>query len=97
MNKPLLSSTTGNRILVAALAAILTALLGWITSSVLQTKSEYSMLSDEQEWMKSWMRENESDLGYTNQRIDILMEMITREILIDEVRNSSEKLNNAND
>lgn len=47
--------------------------------------------------MKSWMRENESDLGYTNQRIDILMEMITREILIDEVRNSSEKLNNAND
>ena len=97
MNKPLLSSTTGNRILVAALAAILTALLGWITSSVLQTKSEYSMLSDEQEWMKSWMRENESDLGYNNQRIDILMEMITREILIDEVRNSSEKLNNAND
>jgi DNA-binding sugar fermentation-stimulating protein len=85
-SKPLISATTGNKLLLTILLAATTALTGWLVNATLETKRNELLILKEVEWLHDWLQENEDDLNYTNQRIDILMEMITSDMMLREIK-----------
>ena len=96
-HEPLISKSTGSKVAVASMIAVLTAMLGWLVSTTLETRQNYGVMRDELAWVVTNQRDYSQNMDTTNQRIDILMELITQEILVDEYRRSRESIDAVNE
>ena len=87
-NHPLISATTGNKVLVAVIIAVITAVLSWMTSATLTMKQNEQAIREDILWIQDSITEGMRNLNYTNERVDVLMELLVKEVLVDEYRNT---------
>ena len=91
-HEPLISRTTGNKLIVAAVAGIVTALMSWMVLATLETRQNELLVRNELQDIRSWLEENEDDQADMTARIDRLMEMIVRDMVIQEIRRTNDNL-----
>ena len=91
-HEPLISRTTGNKLVVAAIAGIVTALMSWMVVATLETRQNELLVRNELQDIRSWLEENEDDQADMTARIDTMMEMIVRGVVIQEIRRTNENL-----
>ena len=92
MHEPLISRTTGNKLIIAAIAGIVTALMSWMVVATLETRQNELLVRNELQDIRSWLEENEDDQADMTARIDTMMEMIVRGVVIQEIRRTNENL-----
>ena len=91
-HEPLISRTTGNKLVIAAIAGIVTALMSWMVVATLETRQNELLVRNELQDIRSWLEENEDDQADMTARIDTMMEMIVRGVVIQEIRRTNENL-----
>ena len=74
-HEPLISRTTGNKLVIAGASALMTALLGWIVVAELDTRANELMVRRELDALRAWLEENEDDQANMTKRIDKLYEI----------------------
>ena len=79
---PLIKATTGNKLLVAAFTAGLTAVSAWAVTGILEVKSTVGELQLEGKNLHEWLRENETTFERMELRIDQLYDIIGKDMLI---------------
>ena len=92
MHEPLISRTTGNKLIIAAIAGIVTALMSWMVVATLETRQNELLVRNELQDIRSWLEENEDDQADMTARIDRLMEMIVRDMVIQEIRRTNDNM-----
>lgn len=86
MDKPLISATTGNKLLIAAIVALGTALVGWLTTSILDTRSHALALERTQKMHGEWLQDMDRAYERASVRIDKIIELLGQSLLINELR-----------
>ena len=80
-NNPLISATTGNKIIVAVVVAIGTAVATWAVTSLLDVKSKVGGLEAEAQNFHEWLTGIDDRNNRIESRVDRLMRLVLEDVI----------------